>query len=326
LEIRKEADDLTIWPYTIEKSAKTGNDEIKLEADLVLDPKFLKDGVALQRLPKDHATAPCPFCDKDLATADKTWLHGLDMPDVRGKVGMAVYVDGAFMVVPCPELACIKAQKDRQDRLDQRPTLILYHACSRRTANLIKKCGGKFLRGQGGVAGGGIYFSQTVRETWWKAEDMTWLADDAKTGGGAPQKWLQARGTPGWEETGYVFFECEVKMGDAFHGTRWEKGLDFKKMIQHEDGPFDSCVLDRGQTGYPGGAVPKAPVIAPAIEKTASGLPQGTMLATRIEDVKAGKATASHGGYEFIVYSWDQVRIIRELPFKDIDPPPPLRL
>jgi hypothetical protein len=61
-------------------------------------------------------------------------------------------------------------------------------------------------------------------------------------------------------------------------------------------GPYDSVILDRGDTGYP---VPSPPVRG-----------------TRLEDLPVGQRTNAnmHAGYEFIVYSWDQARVLREVP------------
>eukprot|EP00930_Biecheleria_cincta_P089791 TRINITY_DN79128_c0_g1_i1.p1 TRINITY_DN79128_c0_g1~~TRINITY_DN79128_c0_g1_i1.p1 ORF type:complete len:385 (+),score=60.61 TRINITY_DN79128_c0_g1_i1:90-1244(+) len=302
LEIRKVAADGDVMPYEI----REGDGKIILGPDRKLDAKFLSDGTFLVRGAGDYAGVGCPLCNK--AIDGVTCEPGCEgMPAVRGKVGMAIYVGDAFMVSPCPTTACIEAQQERQDRLDGGPRYTLYHACSRATADKIKSCGGKFLRGAGGAGGGGIYFAHTVRETWWKAEDGTLFG----SGSGAPKMWLKAKGRSGWTEQDYVFFEVEVKMGKIYEGTRHEKNVTFRDLVHKDGGPYDSCILDRAQTGYP---VPAAPVCAATAD--------GTMLSTREEDVASGKASNLHGGYEFIVYSWDQVRIIRELPFAEIDPPP----
>lgn len=135
--------------------------------------------------------------------------------------------------------------------------------------------------------GGGLYFAHTPRETEWKREvggdDITVL-------------------------------KCSVKMGNYLEGLRAfgpGSGVTFRSLVQKLDGgsyavekfqsehasrplqgPYDSVILDRGETGYP---VPDAPV------------PR-----TRREDLSPGDN--EHPGYEFIVYSWDQVTVEAEVP------------
>merc|ERR1712241_1323756 len=55
-------------------------------------------------------------------------------------------------------------------RLKSGPTLWLYHMTSRESANLIKKAGGKMVRGAMGHAGGGIYFGLTAQDCVRKAK------------------------------------------------------------------------------------------------------------------------------------------------------------
>jgi len=218
----------------------------------VLDKKFLSTGQFFQRGTADYATAPCPFCQGSLA--------GLEA--CRGQVGRANFIRNAFMVSPCPEEKCIKAQVQRQRRLDDPDNVRkLYHACSRATADLIKRSGGKFKCGSKGAGGGGIYFAHTPREVEWKA------ADRGGPSGGAE----------------YVVFECTVRMGRGYEGSRDEDHMTFAELIQK--GQYDSCILDRGGTGYP---LPPPPV--------------------------PGTREGCHPGYEFVVYSWDQVDILGEVP------------
>lgn len=288
---------------------------LRAEDGQVLHRKFIHTGEFLSR---DHQGQPCPFCQEEP-------LIDLDpaAPDaaLRRSVGVAVYACPSaspallgldipfFLASPCSREACLVAMQARQKRLCEGAVRTLYHACSRHTASKIRMCGGKFLRGSHGAAGGGIYFAHTPRECWWKAEDD-----------GGPRRWWEARKQPEWRRDGYAFLECTVQTGRELQTGAWATHLTFKDLL-----PYDSVVLDRGHTGYP---VPDPPVIKETVDggyrhySTGSMLAAGTMLATRVEDVIAGKARYTHPGYEFIVYSWDQVLSIRELPHEEIDPPP----
>jgi len=226
----------------------------------VLDKKWLSRGEVFIRSPTEYAGIPCPFC--------KQPLPGLE--GERGQVGVAKYIKDAFMVVPCFNLACIKAQEDRQERLQKEPKMKLYHAASRSKADLIISYG-KFIRGTYGAGGGGIYMAHTPRETEWKAEESGSMLRDAVAEN---------------PSVGYIVLECEVSMGRPKLGGRWEQGMSFANLQQEDGGPYDSFILDRGQTGYPNGTVPDAPVV---------GTREGT-----------------HPGYEFVVYSWDQVKVLGE--------------
>lgn len=107
-------------------------------------------------------------------------------------------------------------------------------------------------------------------------------------------------------------------MGREFNAPEWKGDATFASLLHEDDGPYDSVVLDRGSTGFP---VPDPPVIKATVERCDKH-EAGTLLSTRIEDVITGKAQGMHPGYEFVVYSWDQVLSVREVPFDRIDPPP----
>jgi len=290
------------------------------EADKqVLHKKFIYDGGFFSR---GHCGVPCPFCreqpfiNPDPAVPDES---------LRRRVGVAVFACPAaspgldelnipfFLASPCSRERCLVEMQQRQMRLSQGNKRTVYHACGRATANEIQKCGGKFLRGSEGEGGGGIYFAHTPRECWWKAEDDGGYGK----GMGAVRRWWAARDEHGWDQNGYAFLECEVMMGRELEASDAVHDMTFKDLQHKEGGPYDSVVLDRGHTGYP---VPSPPVVKETVD--GGWHPRGTLLSTRIEDVNEGRAESTHPGYEFVVYSWDQVLIIRELPHEEIDPPP----
>jgi len=212
-----------------------------------------------------------------------------------------------YMVSSCVRESCLKDMHARQLRLNNGERRKLYHATNRDSAELIRKGAGKFLRGSdvGSMGGAGVYFAHTARETWWKAEARTIY-------GKGPVDWYVARHQPDWKSDMYAFLECEVLMGREFNGGREEFGAEFANLLHKDGGPYDSVILDREGTGYP---VPAAPVKLTF---------NGKRYSTRSEDVKAGHADRPHRGYEFIVYSWDQIVSVRELPIDEIDPLPGL--
>merc|ERR1719401_3405690 len=120
------------------------------------------------------------------------------------------------------------------------PKMTLYHACSRDTAKLIQGKGGKMIRGVGGAGGGGIYLAHTARECEWKAE--------IKVDGsykGILKRFKES-------STQVAVLECEVKLGNMLLGGRKEKHV-FGELLNNG---YDSCILDRGETGYPECKVP----------------------------------------------------------------------
>lgn len=125
-----------------------------------LQSKHLRDGVFMTRGAGDYANAPCPLCGKKLS----------DKADQRGQIGLMRYTNQAFMVTPCDSPKCIALQVDRQKRLNSGPTLWLYHITSKESAALIKKAGGKMVRGAYGNAGGGIYFGLSAEDCLKKAQ------------------------------------------------------------------------------------------------------------------------------------------------------------
>lgn len=125
-----------------------------------LEPKYIRDGVFMTRGATDYVDAPCPLCGKKLS----------DKADQRGQIGQLRYIKQAFMVTPCEDPKCVEMQVDRQKRLNNGKTLWLYHITSKSSADLIKKAGGKMVRGACGNAGGGIYFGLTAQDCVKKAQ------------------------------------------------------------------------------------------------------------------------------------------------------------
>lgn len=274
LELLKVAEDGSKLP---EERMPTQKYAILPDPDTnMLDKKFIRRGVALRRGEMDYDDVPCLICGGSLKGFEKQ----------RGQVGLAVYVRNAFMVAPCPNENCKQLQQERQTRLDTMPKLKLYHACSRQVADLIKSSGGKMIRGVCGAGGGGIYLAHTRREAEWKAE--------IKEKVGSHLKYMGHLKHFKPSSTRAVVLEVEAKLGKMYLGKRDEKGMTFKDLINKG---YDSCVLDRGETGYPDDKVPDAPVKI------------------------GGKSVidGTHPGYEFVIYSWDQVIVLREV---DRDPSP----
>lgn len=119
-----------------------------------LKPQYLRDGVFMTRGAGDYMDAPCPLCGKKMS----------DKADQRGQIGLRRYIKQAFMVTPCDNPSCVELQVERQKRLNSGPTLWLYHITSKASAELIKKAGGKMIRGAYGNAGGGIYFGLSAQD------------------------------------------------------------------------------------------------------------------------------------------------------------------
>jgi len=250
-------------------------DKILPDTDtFVLDKKFIDTAVVMERGPADYEGTPCPICGDEL-TGKKGEVGKVGLYG-RGKVGLYAFIKNAFMVTPCEKDTCIQMQVDRQKRLDTMPKMKLYHACSRDIAELIKGKGGKMIRGVGGAGGGGIYLAHTVRECEWKAEIK--LAGEYK---GQLKKFKASN-------TQVAVLEVEAKLGNMYLGSRNES-KNFGELLQTG---FDSCILDRAGTGYPDNKVPDAPVNIDG------------------KSVMGG----THPGYEFVVYSWDQVKVLREVP------------
>jgi len=326
LEIKKEpilADTGRIHPEWIVEGLNGGTEiQLPAAANQVLDKKFITDGVFQNRCFEDYEGIGCPCCGQAIVESTDPQAPSLSQ---RTKVGAAVYgcpaaAEGLkpglpfFMVSPCTTPVCLKAMQDRQERLNKSPTRTLYHACSRETANAIRQGGGKLRRGREGVAGGGIYLAHTCRECWWKSED----APGETKGPGALIRWWKKKGTPGWQEDGIAILEIVVQMGKEHQGNRWPAVKTFRDLQSEPGGPYDSVVIDRGLTGFP---VPPPPVKAiSTVPDPDAEFPTGTMLATRIEDVTG--VVQRHPGYEFVIYSWDQVLSICEVPLAQRDPLP----
>ena len=101
------------------------------------------------------------------------------------------------------------------------------------------------IRGVCGEGGAGIYLAHTPREAEWKAE----IKEHGKYLGHL--KHFKPSSTRA------VILEVETKVGQMYLGQRSEHGMNFTELISKE---CDSCVLDRGETGYPDDTVPHAPV------------------------------------------------------------------
>ena len=163
-------------------------------------------------------------------------------------MGLARYYDAAFVVSPCP--SCLDKNKERQQRLDAHAPKTLYHRTTKTVARLVKEQGGRMLRGQGGIAGGGIYFAESPEQTLWKAE-------------------LSGKGQ------GSVILECRVAAGNVQVLDRdADPRLTFRALAQRG---YDSVLVQRGICQEPGPGF---------------GKPSGD---------------------EYVVYSWDQVQVVREV-------------
>lgn len=203
-----------------------------------LTPEHLRSGCVIARDSSEHQDVPCPFCRELIPEAERAAK--------RGKVGVHRYVDGAFAASPCCAERCVV----RQARLQNGMCRKLYHQTSKTTAQRIYVAGGKMVRGSGGVAGGGIYFAESARETEWK-----WEAKDPSEP---------------------VVLECEVRVGTVKEvGRDGDRGITFASLASED---LDSVLCDRGKC--------------------------------EVEGPHKGKPS----GNEVIVYSWDQVRVLREVP------------
>jgi len=104
----------------------------------------------------------------------------------------------------------------RQRRLEEGPTLLLYHQTSEQNASEILRTG-RMFRGKDGLAGGGIYFAATPRETHAKAHQKG------------------------------VILEAQVQLGNVRQVQDQLPGATFRG-LQNEG--FDSvCILKR-QSGH----------------------------------------------------------------------------
>merc|ERR1712107_57641 len=115
------------------------------------------------------------------------------------------YLDGAYAASPC----CAPANMSRRQRLQRGETKRLFHQTTLLVAEQIFHAGGKLQRGAFGVAGGGIYFAESARETVWKCEPK--------------------------DESRRVVLECEVKLGCVKtlgrHGTATRLSQISYKMV-----------------------------------------------------------------------------------------------
>lgn len=232
-----------------------------------LKPVYIRSGKSTSRGPGEYEGKTCMFCGSD---------EHLDN-SLRGQIGEARFIGGAFLCSPCTYPPCLKAMADRSKRLDEGLTLELYHTTSKMSGDKVKAGHGRMLRGdffkKEGAAGGGIYFGHTPRECNWKYE------------------------APGVET---VTFKCKVKMGTPRHSPQVLGGPSdemFKFLLTHDEGPYDSVILDRSARAP--GATGTYPVPDPPVK------------GTRIEDMEVGEKL--HPGYEFVVYSWDQVEVAEEV-------------
>eukprot|EP00930_Biecheleria_cincta_P081829 TRINITY_DN7121_c0_g1_i1.p1 TRINITY_DN7121_c0_g1~~TRINITY_DN7121_c0_g1_i1.p1 ORF type:complete len:272 (-),score=30.72 TRINITY_DN7121_c0_g1_i1:55-870(-) len=242
-----------------------------------LQPQYLRTGQALMvRGATDFLGKGCMFCGSE---------EFLDN-SVRGKIGDAEFVGEAYLCSPCSNPPCIDKMIARSKRLDEGPTMILYHKTSKVVAESVKtQCKGKMIRGdffdKAGAAGGGIYAGHTARECSWKYEAL-----------GAETRTLKLRCQMG------NALECPY----SYQPAGVESNEMLKHLLNHPDGPYDSVILDRAARP---GISPKFP------------LPDAPVRGTRIEDVAIGEAL--HPGYEFVFYTWDQIEVIGEV---DEDPVP----
>jgi len=239
-----------------------------------LKPQYLREGKAIIRDAMDFTGA------SDNCMFCGTKLTDQALIDMRRSVGEAVFTGTAFMCSPCTNEECVSKMTARSQRLLDGETMELFHRTSKEVARSLRETThGKMIRGdfynKAGAAGGGIYFGHTVRECMWKAEPKA--KDDEKVT-------LKCRVWMGKSKL------CKYKYDDA------DKSAMFRRLVTHPDGPFDSVILDRAAKGAkePTFPVPPAPVKG-----------------TRIEDIAIGDPL--HPGYEFVVYSWDQVDVLEEV-------------
>lgn len=233
-----------------------------------LKPEYLRTGHAVTRDAAEYDGKMCMFCNS-AEHLDRTF-----------NVGEARFIGTAFMCSPCKNPVCVSKMEDRTARLMKGEVRELFHRADKTVANSLRGATkGKMIRGdfynKAGAAGGGIYFGHTARECTWKSE------------------------APGFDK---VTFKCKVSLGTP-KMTDYKYCPDnltkemFRQLVTHEDGPFDSVILDRAaKNGVPATfPVPPAPIRG-----------------TRLEALDIGEKL--HPGYEFVVYSWDQVQVLEEVP------------
>lgn len=194
----------------------------------------------------------------------------------RGRIGEARFQGAAFLCSPCTNPECLVKMRDRSRRLEEGATLELFHKTNKRTAVLLKTTSrGRMLRGDTFQKGGAAGGGIYLGHT---PRECSWKYE-----------------APG--ET--VTFKCRVKMGASLMCSAECEG-PMEEMFRHlqnlEEGPFDSVILDRSAKN---GAPPVFPV------------PKAPVRGTRIEDLTVGEKL--HPGYEFVVYSWDQVEVVCEV-------------
>jgi hypothetical protein len=235
-----------------------------------LEGKYLRSGLYKVRALAEFAGKPCMFCD------DESQMDA----SKRGKLGLAWFKGDTYMCSPCKNGECLKKMTERSNRMEASQVLELYHATNADIAKEIEGvCQGRFVRGdffgKAGAAGGGLYFGHTARECNWKAE----ASPDSEP----------------------VTFKCRVRLGNPKlcpFQCDGPKDRMFKHLLTHQDGPFDSVILDR-TAKQPG-------------QKGTFPVPERPIHGTRIEDLNIGEKC--HPGYEFVVYSWDQVEVLERVP------------
>lgn len=205
-----------------------------------LPPSYLYDGRVLTRQVSDYAQAPCPLCNRPLPR---------ELASERGQVGVYRFISKAFVVTPCPRCIRNGTLAKRQARLDLGERKVLYHATSRQWADVIKQTG-KMVRGKDScIAGSGVYFAESPRETEWKCEVRPPNAERA-------------------------VLECEVRVGRVKSTGREPGNTTFASLYQDN---CDSLRVDRGIC-------------------------------------QVGNGKGKHSGIEYVVFSWDQVTVLREVP------------
>mmetsp|Transcript_66783 Transcript_66783/g.168620 ORF Transcript_66783/g.168620 Transcript_66783/m.168620 type:complete len:400 (-) Transcript_66783:83-1282(-) len=119
-----------------------------------LPPANLRTGLVFER---SEITNKCPFCGK---------LHeeGSQYAEWHRMLGKRFFANQTELVAPG---CCHGKQAERQERLSNGRTVILYHQTNEWTLGQIEESG-KMLRGSEGTVGGAIYFALTPRETQWK--------------------------------------------------------------------------------------------------------------------------------------------------------------
>eukprot|EP00440_Ansanella_granifera_P074034 gb/GFBE01080338.1/.p1 GENE.gb/GFBE01080338.1/~~gb/GFBE01080338.1/.p1 ORF type:complete len:294 (+),score=39.10 gb/GFBE01080338.1/:1-882(+) len=226
--------DITVLEVVGLPESRLDSGKVKIDGQQ-LEPRFLRAGTFRERVQR-FEEVPCPFCNQLIP----------EMADERGHVGVRRYIDKAFACSPC----CLEACSQRTQRLQTGLTITVYHQTTAAVAKSIANAGGKLLRGQAGIAGAGIYFAHSARETEWKCEPK----DGSKR----------------------VVLECAVKVGNVKTLPReGDRNTTFASLVREG---FDSVLLQRGTC------------------------------------MKPGKGFGKPSGDEVVVYSWDQVQVLREVP------------